>query len=41
MAHAGTAGAAVREAMRTMPIHAALAAKGLAPSRHLAGTASM
>ena len=39
--HADTTDAAVHEAMRTMPIHAALAAKGLAPSQHLADTAYM
>jgi hypothetical protein len=39
--HADTTDAAVHGAMRTMPIHAALAAEGLAPSRHLADTAYM
>jgi hypothetical protein len=39
--HADTTDAGVHEAMRTMPIHAALAAKGLAPSEHLADTACM
>jgi transposase len=39
--HTDTTDAAVHEAMRTMPIHAALAAKGLAPSEHLADTACM
>ena len=39
--HADTTDAAVHEAVRTTPIHAALAAKGLAPSQHLADTAYM
>jgi transposase len=34
--HADTTPANVHEAMRTQPIHDALAAKGLAPSEHLA-----
>ena len=39
--HAETAPANVHEAMRVEPIHAALAAKGLAPSEHLADSAYM
>ncbi len=37
--HAGTTPANVHEAPRTAPIHAALAAKGLAPSEHLVDSA--
>jgi len=37
--HADTTAANVHEAMRTEPIHAALAAKGLAPASHLADAA--
>jgi hypothetical protein len=39
--HADTTDAGVHEAVRTTRIHAALAAKGLAPSQHLADTAYM
>jgi transposase len=37
--HAETTPANVHEAMRITPIHAALAAKGLAPSEHLVDAA--
>lgn len=37
--HADTTAANVHEAMRTGPIHAALATKGLAPATHLADAA--
>ena len=39
VAHADTTTANVHEAMRTEPIHAALAAKGLAPAEHLVDAA--
>ena len=39
--HADTTDAGAHEATRITPIHAALAAKGLAPSQHLADTAYM
>jgi len=39
--HTDTTDASVHEAMRVAPIHAALAAKGLAPAQHLAHAAYM